>query len=102
MARSFLDESYNPDRYDEGWQGHRDDVAYPPIDPEDFEREQSLIQELVEREMKRTLQNVQYFAAPWSDQYCRLCKGRKQFDGVSCPDCMGTGAESYVQSEVAA
>ncbi len=101
MARHFDPDAYDPNETD--WWVRRGDsrAEIPRLDPEDFAREQNLIQELVEREMKRTLQNVQHFAAPWCDRYCHLCKGRKQFDGVSCPDCMGTGAESYVQSEVA-
>lgn len=95
MGRQFItDEQADEGRAWFGW--GRDDVEVPKIDPEDFEREQSFIQDLVEREMTRTARNVQAFVAPWNDRCCDLCKGRKMYAGMTCPDCYGTGAESIV------
>lgn len=97
MRRQFItDEQADDNRAWYGW--GRNDVEVPKIDAEDFEREQSLIQELIEREMMRAVRNVQYVAAPWNDRHCTTCHGSTQFHGMPCPDCEGTGAESFVRA----
>lgn len=96
--RGYDPDAYDPDAFDkrrDAWDGYRDDRPVDPIDIDAFNAEQDHIAALIEKERKR-VQAPSATIAPWNDRCCDMCKGRKMYEGMPCPDCYGTGAESYI------